>query len=200
MTTGSCHRKCLKYLDSHFLISPFSFCPCTICPLPCRRTRQRWLYVRLSVEMFCTDFCHTCLCLLSRYEGDIYLYASCIYRQSPHVGSLKFAYFSHHNRSLEPSGVAAKIWEGRSWKLSCTVQPCIRRLWGKFGKLWRWNIFTLKKKKKEHINKYNPPCRNWLRNWKKLRKAKGFYRKTVRRTKRFWQRRWGSLGLVLPSL
>lgn len=32
---------------------------------------------------------------------------------------------------LEPPRVASQIWGGSSWKLSCTIHPCIRGLWGK---------------------------------------------------------------------
>lgn len=35
--------------------------------VPCRSTKQRWVCLKPSVEMFCTDFCRMCLCLQDRY-------------------------------------------------------------------------------------------------------------------------------------
>lgn len=53
----------------------------------------------------------------------------------PHVSSdIKFYWsFSLLLFLLEPSGVASQIWDGSSWKLSCTVHPCIREFYGKLS-------------------------------------------------------------------
>lgn len=45
-----------------------------------------------------------------------------------HDVSLKFLFTLHLLFLIEPSGVAPQIWEGSSWKPSCTVHPCIRGL------------------------------------------------------------------------
>lgn len=39
---------------------------------PHRKTRPHWHCLGLSVEMFCTDFCPMCLCLLRRYGKRIF--------------------------------------------------------------------------------------------------------------------------------
>lgn len=122
------------------VLNLLSFCPFPLCPLPspCRRTRQHWQCVRPSVEMFCTDFCPMCLCPVSRY-GLYYLHANCVWilRRTSPVSMIHWGLSLYSSSPLsniisniliEPSGVAAQVWEGSSWKLSCTIHPCIRGL------------------------------------------------------------------------
>jgi len=86
---------------------------------------------------------------------------------------------------LEPPRVASQIWGGSSWKLSCTIHPCIRGLWGKSSGSVKVNVFP----QTEDILSNFPLNRDRLRSWRKRRKHKRSYRKTARRTRRCWQRR-----------
>lgn len=185
MTTGPCHRKYLKYLNSHLLISsslfiPLQFAPYLLGEPDSAGCMSGWV-PRCSAQTSAT--CASAF--WTGMRGNIYLYAKCIFTLQLHVLWLMFTSFFHLNCPVEPSRMAPKIWKGSRWKLSSTIQPWIRRLGGKFGKNAKLNIIPFSN---ESISKYDPLSRNWLRNWKKLRKLKGFYRKTVRRTRRFWQR------------
>lgn len=58
----------VSWLAEQSLLNPPSlFCSLYPISLLCRRNRLPWKCLRLSVKMFCTDFCPMCLCPMSRY-------------------------------------------------------------------------------------------------------------------------------------